>query len=377
MAGSDPYERAAALLELLFEAPANPKAWQRFLGALCAAMSGRTVALLLGEIAPDGHYFLLGHGIELREVAPESLMPSGEHPSADEAPVGAVFAIPRDDAGFAATHLYKDVLSTAGFPPGPGFWVVLGRDRRMITGALLVLARESSWAPTVEDRALLELLAPYVIRSIRLGLRLNDGRQSVDALLGLFDSLVLGVILLDSCGNVSFANQSAAALLGTKAGLTPPGRAHAAEQKERTEALRALIRRETGASASALSYPHPEDGRPLHIISTPLEWPGASLGADTRFASALFLGDPEGPSPGTAKALGPLYGLTPAEERLAQALASGLTLAEASERLGIRLSTARGVLRAVFEKTGTNRQATLVRLILVAAGQVRGESLRG
>jgi DNA-binding CsgD family transcriptional regulator/PAS domain-containing protein len=375
--GADPYERATSLLEPLFEAPANPKAWQRFLGALCAALSERSVALLLGEVSPDGPYFLLGHGIDMRRLGPESLLPSADHPSQDEAPVGSVFAIPPESPGFAATHLYKDVLSKEGFAPGPGFCVVLARDRGTITGALLVLARDPSWEPTDDDRALLELLAPYVIRSIMLGLRLNEGRSGIDALLGVFDSLVLGVILLDSHGNVSFANQSAAALLGTSAGLTPPGRAHAAEQKQRTEALRALIRRETGASPSALSYPHPEDGRPLHIVSTPLAWPGANLGADTRFATALFLGDPEGASPGTAQALGPLYGLTPAEERLALALATGLTLAEAAERLGIRLSTARGVLRSVFEKTGTNRQATLVRLILAAVGQVRSESPRG
>ena len=41
------------------------------------------------------------------------------------------------------------------------------------------------------------------------------------------------------------------------------------------------------------------------------------------------------------------------------------------EELGIQLSTARGVLRAVFRKTGTHRQSSLVRLILSGPGQVR------
>ena len=98
---------------------------------------------------------------------------------------------------------------------------------------------------------------------------------------------------------------------------------------------------------------------------------------DAHFATALFLGDPDGAAPGTANALGLLYGLTPAEERLALALASGRTLAESARQLGVRLSTARGVLRAVFEKTSTNRQANLVRLVLTAVGQVRHESPRG
>ena len=66
-----------------------------------------------------------------------------------------------------------------------------------------------------------------------------------------------------------------------------------------------------------------------------------------------------------------LYGLTPAEERLASLLAAGETLAEAAEKLSIRMSTARGVLKAVFAKTGTQRQASLVNLVLAAPGQLR------
>ena len=35
------------------------------------------------------------------------------------------------------------------------------------------------------------------------------------------------------------------------------------------------------------------------------------------------------------------------------------------------MSTARGVLKAVFAKTGTRRQASLVNLVLTAPGQLR------
>jgi hypothetical protein len=47
---------------------------------------------------------------------------------------------------------------------------------------------------------------------------------------------------------------------------------------------------------------------------------------------------------------------------------------EAAGLLGITLSTARGVLKTIFAKTGTNRQASLVRLLLSGPpGQVRSE----
>ena len=375
MPGADLYERAAGLVELLFEAPADPRAWERLLAALCRSLSKGAVPMLIGPIMAEGPPFLLGHGIGLRRLSLSDLQPDEDHPPPERVPVGSIFEIPPASPDFARTHLFQNVLAKEGLAPGPGFLAVLSRDARPLTGGLLVLSRDASWSPSADDRALVELLTPYVIRSVILGIRLNERRSSVDALLGIFDSLVLGVILLDAQGNVSFANQSAAELLGTAAGLTRSGRGN--EQRKRTEALRALMRREMGASSGALSYPHPDDGRPLYITSTPLSWGGANVQPDARFATALFLGDPGGAAPGTANALGLLYGLTPAEERLALALASGRPLAESARHLGIRLSTARGVLRAVFEKTDTNRQASLVRLILTAVGQVRHDSPRG
>jgi DNA-binding CsgD family transcriptional regulator len=59
-----------------------------------------------------------------------------------------------------------------------------------------------------------------------------------------------------------------------------------------------------------------------------------------------------------------LFDLTPAEASLALALADGLTLDQAAERLKIRKNTARAHLRAIFAKIGVTRQTTLVRLLL-------------
>jgi DNA-binding CsgD family transcriptional regulator len=61
------------------------------------------------------------------------------------------------------------------------------------------------------------------------------------------------------------------------------------------------------------------------------------------------------------------YRLTPAETSLALELAAGRSLSDAAPRLGIRVNTARVQLRGIFEKTGTTRQAALVRLLLVGA----------
>jgi|GEM_PF-4757474 len=57
------------------------------------------------------------------------------------------------------------------------------------------------------------------------------------------------------------------------------------------------------------------------------------------------------------------FGLTVTEADLADLLAQGMSLTEVSERLCISIWTARSHLRAIFQKTGTHRQAELVALL--------------
>jgi DNA-binding CsgD family transcriptional regulator len=59
-----------------------------------------------------------------------------------------------------------------------------------------------------------------------------------------------------------------------------------------------------------------------------------------------------------------LFAITAAEARLTLQLLQGRTLAQASEKLGISVETARTHLKHVLAKTGTRRQADLVRLML-------------
>jgi DNA-binding CsgD family transcriptional regulator len=58
-----------------------------------------------------------------------------------------------------------------------------------------------------------------------------------------------------------------------------------------------------------------------------------------------------------------VFGLTPAEARLASIIAKGHDPARAAEELGIARVTARNQLRAIFAKTGTHRQSELVALL--------------
>jgi DNA-binding CsgD family transcriptional regulator len=367
------FESATRLIELLFEAPARPKAWREFLGALCRELSTDAVAILYGQFQPNQPPHLITHGVDLRRAAKDLPRPLVPPPSLAELPAGSLVEL-ASDPRFASSPFHQLVLAKAGLPAGPGFALVMARTASQITGALMVLSRDPDWQPTDEDRTLLELLAPYVQRAASVGLQLNERRRDVETLLAVLDALALGVVLLDDKSRVSFANRSAEEMLGAR---PDPHEEPAASRERRTAALRALLRSRAVGERGAAAYPHPEDGRSLQLISTPLHWPGASAGVAARFKTALFLGDPDLAARNTSEGLAALFGLTPAEARLASLLAGGLSLQEAAEQLAIQLSTARGVLKSVFAKTGTRRQASLVSVILAALGQLRRDAPRG
>jgi len=61
-----------------------------------------------------------------------------------------------------------------------------------------------------------------------------------------------------------------------------------------------------------------------------------------------------------------IFGLTHAQARLVVLLFAGASLRSCAEELGIKYESARGYLKAVFEKTGTHRQAELVLTVFQA-----------
>jgi DNA-binding CsgD family transcriptional regulator len=364
-------QRAFELLGLLHQAPGSGAAWGRFLDGLRAAISPDTVALFAAQPHADRPGLLAGSGLGVSSIRlSDFLRPSVRHPSARELPLGAVVKVPADYLAFRESVLFRELLEPAGVLPGPGLFVVIERDAQHVLSAAFILPTTPHWKPSSNDRAMLERLAPHMVLALRLHRRLAEGSRDSEALLAAFDQLVLGVVFLDGRMRVSYANQSAAELLGVAAGFAPSESLASAAQDERTRALERLLRSERGEFRARV-YPHPEDGRPLQVLVTPFRWPRPDGIEQSRFARALFIGDPRQHTGDPIGVLHALFGLSRGETRLALLLLSGCSVEEAARLLRISVGTARGVLKQVFDKTDTNRQSGLVRLLLSGFGQVR------
>ena len=99
------------------------------------------------------------------------------------------------------------------------------------------------------------------------------------------------------------------------------------------------------------------------MVVTPLRTESRYFDSD-RPAALVFMNDPEAVPELQEAQLSSLYGLTPAEARLAKLLAQDLSLAEASEELGVSQHTVRTHIKRIFSKTTTERQSGLIRVLL-------------
>jgi DNA-binding CsgD family transcriptional regulator len=66
-------------------------------------------------------------------------------------------------------------------------------------------------------------------------------------------------------------------------------------------------------------------------------------------------------------ASGIVFGLSPAQQRLARLLIDGHDLAAAAKDLPVSVNTARTQLQRIFDKTGVHTQSALVRVLLSIA----------
>lgn len=176
--------------------------------------------------------------------------------------------------------------------------------------------------------------------------------------------LPTGVIVVEQSGRAVFMNARGAEIVAAKDGLSiSTNNTLCADLDQDTKNLRNLIEEVltgSGCQSRALALSRPSLSRPYAILISRVE------DHPTADRALLFVSDPERQLDISVDVVEKLLGLTRSEARLACALARGTELAVAAQSMGVTLSTARTYLKVIFSKTGTNRQAELVRLILMS-----------
>jgi DNA-binding CsgD family transcriptional regulator len=209
-------------------------------------------------------------------------------------------------------------------------------------------------------------------RAIDVHRRLSGAELLAADIATALDRLPHGVLLLSANGRVQFVSRTAEDILAARDGLTLEHGSLRAATVSATNRLRAALRDAHRTAAGELSpgdtmlvLERPSGKRPLSLVAAPLPRRRVTLGSESAAVTVLVT-DPDRTLPTPGAMLRTLFRLTRAEADLVSLLVEGATLQEAAARLALAPDTVRKRLKTVFQKTGTHRQAELVRLILLS-----------
>ncbi len=360
--------RMDALLYALYAGTLETPPWQGFLDQLRDLLGGNYATLLLRP--PNEH----DPGVVLNAlvVSPEMYRAYNETYFALDPfvnlPDGEVVTVAEymSAAEFEASEYYLNYIEPSNIRH------ILGAD--LWQGERL-LARLRVTRPASRDnfgereKALCKSLLRHLKQAVEIHSRLRETESERAFYAHTIDSLSVGVLTLDAGGNILHSNPVAERLLDQQRGISVlSGRLCFRDNREQqgfrellTEMINAHHRREAGcvrafrlADASFLSG--------LSLLLRPL--PYSDHGGEQRPAVAVFISDPMAPRLAPSDVLIELFGLTPAESKLAMRLVNGQSLDEASVSLNVSRNTAKSHLSSVFSKTGVARQTQLIQLIL-------------
>lgn len=271
-----------------------------------------------------------------------------------------------DDVLFRS-EFYNDWLFPQGMLRGLNATVL--SDRSLVS--LVGLIRDRGIAPPDEqDVALLQALMPHLQRAVQLHQRLTELAVLEQATKDALDQWALGVIFLNGQGGVVLLNRAAEDITAKDDGLSVGPEGLRTSRSDETAQLRKLV----GEALQSRNKPFRDPGgemllsrthseRPLHVLVAPCvpkPGPRSPRGAEC----IVFVSDPDAAGEIDEQRLRRLYGLTPAESRLAGLLARGQDVKHISSELDVTLNTTRTHLKSVLRKTNTKRQTELAALIL-------------
>jgi len=382
MPGPKPIDHAmlADMVGLIYEAALDPARWLDFID-------------LVEAIYPDARITMFGHrdGRPSRPLAAqknfrsEDLKAYSDYYVQNSPYVAGVSKLTVGSPSYSEhiisneelfkTEHYNDFVRVRGL----GHYavgVLLARDAQGMT-AFSIADHKDDEIRRAHQKRLLQLLSVHLQRAIKLHHAVASQNAVAAATQAAFDRWTQAAFVLSAAGRVVSMNAAATDLLarGDCIWLDRDGLLRSLDES-RSRAIETAARKcagildrldpsTEGAVRESLLLPRPAPAPPLQAAA----WTLPFLAQQAEFGAPqgrvlLIVFDPLQVQRTPVKWLSRQFGLSPAEERLTEAIVNGVTLADAAEQIGIRLSTARTRLKSIQTKTGCSRQVDLVRLAM-------------
>jgi DNA-binding CsgD family transcriptional regulator len=218
-------------------------------------------------------------------------------------------------------------------------------------------------------RERMRLIVPHIRRSLLVGRTIEMKTAETATFASTLDGLSAGLFLVDESARVVHANVSGNAMLTEGAVVRAPGgrlvAREIAAQRTLSEIFAKAGHGDAALGIKGIAVPmNGANGEQYVAHVLPLT-NGARRRTGSNFsaAAALFLQSATTEAPAPAEAIAKSFKLTPSELRVLLTIVQVNGVGEAAEVLGIGEATVKTHLHRLFQKTGTNRQADLVKLV--------------
>jgi len=372
-------ERLSALIGDIYDAALDPSLWHAvlagcvsFVGGSAAAIFSKDAASKTGDVAyhvgiePHYQHLYFDKYIKLDPLT------VGHYFAEIEKPVAVADILPYDE--FLETRAYREW----GQPQGIVDVLNVALDKTATSAAMFCVFRHERNGPVDDEmRRRMALLVPHIRRAVLIGRVINLKKAEAASLADTLDGISAGMLLVDATGRIVHANVAghvmlnAADVLHAKGGRLEVSDGQADQVLADTFTTAGNDDAAIGVKGVAVPLVAQSGARyvahVLPLTSGARRRAGSSYGA----VAAIFVHKAALDTPSPPEAIAKAYRLTPTELRVLLAIVEVGGVPEVADALGIAETTVKSHLRQAYQKTGTNRQADLVKLVAAFSNPLR------
>jgi len=361
----------SALIGQIYDAALDQSLWLGVLESAARFVGGPAATLFSKDLAKQTGQVFFEYGIEPANMHSYFTKYIKLDPAAHcqlFARVGDVISmkdfISRDE--LLETRFYKEWMRPQQFVDAAN--AVL--DKSATSVAMFGVVRHERDGLVDDDmRRRMQLLATHFRRAVLVGNVIDLKKAEAASLADTLDGISTGMFLVDATGRIGHANAAGHVILDTANVLYATGGRLGANDRQADQVLADTFATagngDAAVGSKGVAVPlMARDGQRYvgHVL--PLTSGARRKGGNSYAAvAALFVHKAALDTPSPPEAIAKAYKLTPMELRVLLAVVEVGGVPEVAEALGIAETTVKTHLRQTYHKTGTNRQADLVKLV--------------
>jgi DNA-binding CsgD family transcriptional regulator len=373
-------QQLSTLIGEIYDAALDPSRWvevlgkaARFVGGPAAALFFKSAASKTGAVAYD--YGTDPHYRQLYFERYIKLDPSttGQFFAEIDEPIATADIIPYDE--FLQSRFYREWAK----PQGLVDFVVSVLDKSMTTAAMFgVFRHERDGIVDCATRERMRLIAPHIRRAVLVSRMIDLKKAETATFAGALDGINAGMFLVDASARIVHANLAGHAALETGNFLNAIAGRLATDDGQVDQTLREVFAAagngDVAVGTKGISVPLTARSGERYVAHVLPLTSGERRRAGKAYTAvaALFIRKAEMETASPPEVIAKTYKLTPTELRVLLAIVEVGGVPEVATALGVAETTVKTHLGRLFEKTGTNRQADLVKLVAGFASPLRG-----